>query len=670
MNFDDLIEKFSSDGTPATSANAPSVRVIQMKINNGEFYFHDKLIPVNYFIKKVNFESNRKGNSETFITKFSFLSGIGTGDVKGDFIVNLKNNDYQLATVIHQFDLQILEQYIKDLMNYGSISANLDANITAKGNFDSKENITISGMAALNDFHLGKSPQEDYASFDKLAIVINKMSPKNRQYLFDSVILSRPYLKYEQYDYLDNLQMMFGKEVSNIANATTDNAKFNLVIEIARYAKVLAKNFFKSYYEVNRLAIDNANLQFTDYAISEKFSVNLTPLYISADSITKNHNRVKVLSKSAIKPYGNVNLALSINPKDSSDFDMQYHLQKLPASMFNPYTISYSSFPLDRGTIELNGKWRVRNGTIRSDNHLLIIDPRISKRLRNKDIKRLPVPLILAFIRERGNVIDYEIPIKGNLNNPKFRLSDVILDLLKNIFVKPPTTPYSIKVKNTETEIEQSLSLTWSMKNSSLLPVQEKFIEKIANFLDKNQEVFIAVYPQQFAEKEKEYILFYEAKKKYFLAINNKSTQSFSNEDEETVAKMSVKDAAFIRYLNKRVKDPTIFNIQEKCAKLIGSDVINTQFKHLNDERAKVFISYFKEKGLEKRIKIYAGKNVIPYNGFSFYKIAYQGELPKSLMKAYQQMNELNDKFPREKFKKERKEMQEKTLIKTKLNKG
>ena len=496
------------------------------------------------------------------------------------------------------------------------------------------------------------------------------MSPKNRQYLFDSVILSRPYLKYEQYDYLDNLQMMFGKNISNIANANASNAKFNLVIEIARYAKVLAKNFFTSYYELNHLAIDNANLQFNDYALSEKFSVNLTPLYISADSINKMHNRVKVLVKSAIKPYGNVNLALSINPKDSSDFDMQYHLQKLPASMFNPYTISYSSFPLDRGTIELNGKWRVRNGTIRSDNHLLIIDPRVSKRLRNKDTKRLPVPLILAFIRERGNVIDYEIPINGDLNNPKFRLYDVILDLLKNIFVKPPTTPYSIKVKNTETEIEQSLTLTWSMKYSSLLPIQEKFIEKIVNFLDKNQEAHIAVYPQQFAEKEKEYILFYEAKKKYFLAINNKNTQSFSKEDEETVNKMSVKDSSFIRYLNKRVKDPTIFNIQEKCAKLIGSAIINAKYKLLNNERATLFMSYFKEKGLEKRVKIYAGQNVIPYNGFSFYKIAYKGELPKSLMKAYQQMNELNDKSPREKFKKDRKEMQEKTLIKTKSNKS
>ena len=47
------------------------------------------------------------------------------------------------------------------------------------------------------------------------------------------------------------------------------------------------------------------------------------------------------------------------------------------------------------------------------------------------------MPLIMTFIRERGNVIDYEIPITGNLKDPKFHLSDVIFDLLGNIFVKP-----------------------------------------------------------------------------------------------------------------------------------------------------------------------------------------------------------------------------------------
>ena len=58
---------------------------------------------------------------------------------------------------------------------------------------------------------------------------------------------------------------------------------------------------------------------------------------------------------------------------------------------------------------------------------------------------------------------------------------------------------------------------------------------------------------------------------------------------------------------------------------------------------------------MEKRIKISTGENVIPYNGFSFYKIEYKGEFPESIIKAYRQMNELNDEAPRKKFQKERK---------------
>jgi hypothetical protein len=48
---------------------------------------------------------------------------------------------------------------------------------------------------------------------------------------------------------------------------------------------------------------------------------------------------------------------------------------------------------------------------------------------------------------------------------------------------------------------------------------------------------------------------------------------------------------------------------------------------------------HFKKEGLGNRVKIYKGENEIPYNGFSFYKIIYNGELPKSLIKVYQQMN-------------------------------
>ena len=61
----------------------------------------------------------------------------------------------------------------------------------------------------------------------------------------------------------------------------------------------------------------------------------------------------------------------------------------------------------------------------------------------------------------------------------------------------------------------------------------------------------------------------------------------------------------------------------------------------------------FKDQGLIKRVSIEQGKNVVPYNGFSYYKIDYEGDFPEFIKKAYQKMNKLNNTSPRKKFKEE-----------------
>ena len=656
FNFNDLIHKNSVKDNPDTTRAPVHFSILKFKTNNGEFYYREQVIPINYFIKNVNIESSgKRWDTDTINAQFSLLPGIGSGDMKGDFTINLKNSDYRIALVTNKFDLSIIEQYLKDLTNHGSFSANIDANVKAKGNLNDQENISASGNMTINEFHLGKKPKDDLAAFDKLVVNITELDPKNLKYLFDTISLSHPFFKYELYDYLDNLQTMFGKNGANIEKVNANAGSFNLIIAMARWVKVLANSFFRSNYNISCLRISKGDIKFNDFSLSERFALELNPLTVIADSINKDNNRVKVTIKSIIKPYGNISADLSINSKDSSDFDMQYHFQKLAVSMFNPYIISYTSFPLDRGTLEFNGTWHVRKGLIKSTNHLVIIDPRVTKRLRNKDTKWIPVPLIMTFVRERGNVIDYEIPITGDLKNPKFHLYNVFFDLFKNIFIKPPTTPYRFLVKNTETEIEKSITLNWETRHAKLLPAQEKFIGEMTDFLLKNPDASINVYPQQYAIKEKEYILFFEAKKKYYMAMNNKDAGSFGAEDSAKVDNMSAKDSLFVRYLNNRINDSLIFTIQEKCFSIIDSAFINTKFNHLIKERENSFISLFKKREVDKRVKFLKGENVVPYNGFSFYKIEYRGEFPAPLLKAYQKMNELNNEAPRKKFMQERK---------------
>ncbi|MDP1622668.1 MAG: DUF748 domain-containing protein [Bacteroidales bacterium] len=655
LNFSDLIQLFTPEQRDKTPSSV-HVNLLGIKIMDGEFHYRERMTPINYFIEKVNLESDgKRWNADSITTNFSFFQGKGSGDMKGNFTINFKTRGYRLAVIVHKFDLNLIEQYLKDISNNSNFKANIDADIKAKGSFTDGENITASGRLAVNDFHFGKNPEDDYAAFDKLALEITEISPKNHKYLFDSISLNHPFLKYELYDHMDNFQAMFGKNGSKITSAASDPSKFNLVIEIARYVKLLVRNFFYSDYKVNRFAIYKGDLKFNDFSISEKFTADLNPLNFFADSIYKSQNRVQASLKSGIKPFGDVTVTLSINPKDSLDFDIQYHLQKVPVTLFNPYLITYTSYPLDRGTIEINGTWRVRNAMIQSDNHVVIIDPRRTNRVRRKDSKWLPLPLIMSLIRERGNVIDYEIPITGDLKDPKFHLHDVLMDVVENIFVKPSTAPYRLEVKNLETEIEKALTLKWVMRQNSILHSQEKFIKRLVDYLVDYPKASLAVYPIQYAEKEIEYISFFEAKKKYFLATNTSDKQGFNEEDSIQVDKMSVKDSLFINYLNNQVSDTMLFTVQDKCRNLIGTVAINAMFIRLIRERENAFILYFKEKSVEKRVKIHSGENDIPYNGFSYFKIDYIGELPVHLLKAYRKMNEVNDEAPRNKYKKERK---------------
>lgn len=654
LNISDMIERFSSDSGAPQQKQPVHFNMLDCKIIAGEFHFHEKHIPVSYYIKEVEISSpGKRWDSDSIAFAFSFLPGTGGGDMRGKCSIGFENLRYRLEAVAHRLDLGIIQQYLKELTNNGKFTANLDADIKAAGSFTDGEDIVASGRLILNDFHFGKTTGDDIASFHRLEFAVAELSPKKPVYNFDSVSLDRPFLKYDRYDYLDNIQRMFGNSGSKVETVASGGS-YNLVIEIAEYVRLLAKNVFRSNYRVDRMAIYNADVQYNDYTLNEGFRIALNPLTVTADSVDKNQPRLHVELQTGLKPYGRATIRLGINPLDSSDFDLDYHLQQLPAALFNPFLIFYTTFPFDRGTIEVRGKWKVQNGMIGSSNHVLIIDPRVAERMKNKGNSWIPLRVVMAFIRERGNVIDYSIPITGNLNDPKFHWHDAIHDVLRNIFIKPLTTPYAFEVRHVETQIEKSLTMKWEISNAAVGKEQLHFLEKMATFLADNPAARIYISPMHFTTREREFLLLYEARKKYYLASKGKTAAGFGKNDSAAVLKMAIKDPLFVRYLDEQTHDSGLYTVQDKCARMIGTALIDDQYRKLNSARIGAFMQPFRDRQVDNQVTVTAAKPVFPYNGFSFYRVTYSGEFPDYLLKAYDAMLELNTTSPREKFNAER----------------
>jgi len=662
LNFQDLITRFTPLGKRDTALLPVKFSILDIKIKDGEFLFIEDRVPVNYSVKNVNITSTGLfWDRDTLVADFAFDSGLGRGHLHGATTINTKNLDYRVAVVIEAFELDIINQYLQDLTNYGHLSADLDADIRAFGNFKDTEDVTASGWLAVNDFHFGVKEGDDFAAFDKLHLAMQEASPAKKSYLIDSVALTKLFVMYEMYDELDNIQNMFGRKGANVKAAQNDG-QFNLILEIAKYVEVMAKNFLQSDYKIGRVAVYDADIRFNDFSGSEKFTVGLSPLNILADSINKADKWMDLAVWSGIRPYGHLKIDVSIDPKEQEkmDFDLAYHIHKVPVSVFNPYLMSFTSFPLDRGSIELTGKWHVRKGIIESKNHLIVLDPRVGKRVRNKDTKWIPMPLIMAFVREQGNVIDYEIPITGDLKSPSFNVWDAVWDIVTNIFVKPATTPYRMQVNNIEAQIEKSVSMRWPIRQSTLLPSQGKFMQQMADFLKDNPEAAIIVEPQHYAIKEREHTLYFESKKAYFLMREKKKAADLNEDDMETVNRMSMKDSLFMQFLDRQVNDPMLFTMEAKAERFLDAAMLEAGLNRLMAARQETFLAYFREKGVEKQVRFLKTVDVVPFNGFSHFKVNYDGDLPEKLRTAYNEMQELNDEAPRKAYRKERKEIEKK----------
>lgn len=656
FNFDDIVETFSpKDSIPKprpVNKEPVHFNFFNASIRNGTFYYIEQSVPVNYYIKEVNIETNgKRWDTDTMGFRYFFVSGVGGGDLQGKFDMNMASLDFKLTSAIRQFQLSVLEQYVKDIANYGKVRGRLDASLEAKGNFKNSQNLVARGPLSISDFHFGKSLQEDYLSFKKASVDIVELSPSNKKYIFDSVVVQKPYFKYERYDHLDNLQDMFGEKGEEVKESKSVG-KTNILFEIGGYIQALAKNFFKSDYKIKRLAVYDADLRYADYTLNEKFAAAVSPLTLIADSIERSDKWVNLHLHTGLKPYGNFNLNLSINPKDSTDFKLVYRLRNVSLAMFNPYFVTFTSFPVDRGIVEFEGNASVNNGIIDCHNHLLVIDPRVNNRQKRNGANWLPLRVFMFLVRERGNVIDYEVPIKGDLRDPKFKIKDVVLDVLRNVFVKPVTVPYGVKVRNVENRIEKSITLKWVMRKAELNPPQEKFIKRIADFLEDNPGETIKVRPDQYTEREKEYILFFEAKKSYYLAINRIGSGGLSERDSVNIEQLDIRDSTFIRFLDKKAgKD--LHTLQEKCSRIVSPELVERKLKLLNNERRSLFLSFFDEKA-SKRIHWLAVKDTIPFNGFSQYRIQFRNDMPGELADAYEKMNELDNNNPRKRFRAER----------------
>ena len=214
-------------------------------------------------------------------------------------------------------------------------------------------------------------------------------------------------------------------------------------------AKVKAEGAGKDHgwnYEINKVSLNEGTVLFSDKSIKPAFRAGLYNIAFSLDRIGSGIKKTAPFSfNSEIDKYAPFTIKGSLDPIDKQPgFTLKSELKGFEMPQLSPYSDIYIGNDLKSGNLTLNLEYSLHNSKLKGENNINAKNLYLGERVPVKPVIDAPVGLGLALLRDLSGVIDLNVGVSGNLDDPGFSVSGVIIKALVNIIVKAAASPFKL----------------------------------------------------------------------------------------------------------------------------------------------------------------------------------------------------------------------------------
>jgi hypothetical protein len=198
--------------------------------------------------------------------------------------------------------------------------------------------------------------------------------------------------------------------------------------------------------KVGAIVIDDASFRFADESIEPRVTSAIEQFNGSIQGLTSDLNTAAAVDlKGKVNGYSPFSIVGQINPLASSLFvDLAIRFHDVGLTPTSPYMAKYAGFPLEKGSLSLDLNYHVTRQELKARNNLRVDQLTLGAASGSPEATKLPVKLAIALLQDRHGVIALDVPVTGRLDDPKFKLGPIILQVFMNILTKAATKPFAL----------------------------------------------------------------------------------------------------------------------------------------------------------------------------------------------------------------------------------
>lgn len=501
FNFSDIIDFYRPEH-PDTTPSQWLVDLRRIALTNGNICYADLQMNSNLCMKDINVEIPRlcfgRGNSDAAL-QLIFEDG-GRLNVKMGY--GMDKSDFTLYMKMEDFNVDPVEPYVRQWLNFKDMSGRFSADLSVSGNLKHILNLDAKGNLCLRDFNMDVDHFKHVVTLDRLNVNLEDFNPEKKIFHIETIELDALTMNFEIDEKGSSFSTLFPSDTSGKQTSDVKNTKRKKERKKKKEAAKPMMEIESSNADVapdirlNHLVLNNCEVNFTDRTLKDAVMV----LPVSNIMVDAHNLSSKTLSKASMYAHfgktGEFHCKWEgyLSSKGNQTLDLE--IKDLQMQELSPYCLHYFAYPISKGVLVYKGKTTLRNQELDSKNHFDFYNLVVDK--KRKDIEpeyKLPLQAAAYVLTDMSGRAKMDLPVKGNINNPKFSFRKIIVKAFFNTILRVAASPVDMIIQACRANADAFKDLTLDLDQRSFNSRQYDQFNAICEVVKDKPELTIKVSP-------------------------------------------------------------------------------------------------------------------------------------------------------------------------------
>jgi len=447
-----------------------------------------ELAPVHLSLRNL---SNQKNTQAEAGIRFN-ISQSGSVQLKG--VVGFDPVVADMTVKVEALDLKPLQSYLDSVAQIDLARGTASLKGKMKYGFfgDSGPEMRFEGMVGVEDFEVvDQLNAEDLVKWDAIHVNGIAFDVAPNKLSISEIVVRRPYARIAvRPDKTVNVNAAFSPRKGGEDRA--DDAVF--VVERPVEA-IKSKGQGPMPISIDTVRIENGSANFEDMSLKPNVVIGIQGLSGTVEGLTtESSGRADVLLEGKVNKYAPLKIYGQINPLSHEAFtDLVLSFKNIGLTTFSPYSGKFVGNTIEKGKLSLDLKYRLSEKVLKGENKIVLDQLTFGEPTDSPDATKLPVGMAVALLRDRKGVIDMELPVQGNLDDPEFTYGSAVLKALMNLITKTAASPFSALGKLVGGSGEELSHVDFEFGRAVILNDQAEKLKKLALALKERPKLRLEI---------------------------------------------------------------------------------------------------------------------------------------------------------------------------------